>query len=107
MTQNAEYGRTCPSMENGTPLTCDLPRGHDGPHSYDDPRLNQPSRYRDSSRKCGAGHRCCSDPSRPPLHDHFLSPEDCPRCQGAEPQACDVYGCDCPGTASDQGGSDG
>jgi hypothetical protein len=25
----------CPSMEQGTPLTCELPRGHGGPHSYD------------------------------------------------------------------------
>lgn len=30
--------------------------------------------------RCGAGHICCDDPSRPPLHDHFLEPSICPRC---------------------------
>ena len=26
----------CPAMEQGTPLTCEFMRGHDGPHSFDD-----------------------------------------------------------------------
>ena len=33
-----------------------------------------------SAPPCGAGHLCCSDPNGPPLHDHFLPTEDCPRC---------------------------
>lgn len=33
----------CRSMENGTPLTCGLPTGHDGPHSFDSPVPDTPT----------------------------------------------------------------
>lgn len=30
---------------------------------------------------CGAGHRCCDVAMGPPYHDHFLSPDACPKCE--------------------------
>ena len=33
-----------------------------------------------SRQRCGAGHSCCTDPAGPPVHDHFLTPGDCPAC---------------------------
>lgn len=37
--------KCCKSMEDGTPLRCDFPYGHEGPHSYErpDPMFNEDS----------------------------------------------------------------
>lgn len=50
--------------------------------------------------RCGAGHWCCSTPEAPPLHDHFLSPEECPSCANGRLLCCDwrdhQQECGCP-----------
>lgn len=43
-----------------------------------EPRMRKS--FRGTPVVCGAGHLCCDDPSEPPLHDHFLRQEECPRC---------------------------